>query len=84
MALSAKEIEALARIGDIRATLKGVVNQIPVAVGDEVGAGDTLVVLEAMKMLTNITADVDGKVSEIFASPGSSVEIGDPLMMMEL
>jgi len=82
--LSAKEIGALARMGDIRATLKGVVNQIPVAVGDEVAVGDTLVVLEAMKMLTNITADVDGKVSEIFASPGASVEIGDPLMMMEL
>lgn len=47
--LSAKEIGALARMGDIRATLKGVVNQIPVAVGDEVAVGDTLVVLEAMK-----------------------------------
>ena len=82
--LSAKEIGALARMGDIRATLKGVVNQIPVAVGDEVAVGDTLVVLEAMKMLTNITADVDGKVSEIFASPGMSVEIGDKLMLMEI
>ena len=84
MALSAKEIEALARMGDIRATLKGVVNQIPVAVGDEVGVGDTLVVLEAMKMLTNILADVDGKVSEIFSSPGSSVETGDKLMLIEI
>jgi pyruvate carboxylase len=84
VALSSKGIEALARMGDIRATLKGVVNQIPVAVDDEVADGDTLVVLEAMKMLTNIVSDVDGKVSEIFASPGSSVGIGDKLMLIKI
>jgi len=82
--LSAKEIEALARVGDIRATMKGVVNQIPVAVGEAVSEGDVLAVLEAMKMLTNIMADMGGKVTDIFVSPGSSVEIGDKLMMIEV
>jgi pyruvate carboxylase len=82
--LSAKEIEALARAGDIRAGMKGIVNQIPVAVDDEVAEGDILVVLEAMKMLTNVTSEIDGKISEIFVSPGSSVEVGDKLMMIEL
>lgn len=82
--LSAKEIETLARVGDIRATMKGVVNQIPVAVGEAIGEGDTLVVLEAMKMLTNITADIGGKIAEIFVSPGASVDIGDKLMMIEI
>ena len=82
--LSAKEIEALARVGDIRASIKGLVNQVPVAVDDAVSEGDLLVVLEAMKMLTNIAADVSGKIAEIFVSPGSSVEIGDKLMMIEL
>jgi len=81
---SAKEIEVLALAGDIRATMKGVVNQIPVAVGEAVSDGDILVVLEAMKMLTNIMADVSGKVTEIFVSPGSAVEIGDKLLMIEL
>jgi len=79
-----KEIEALARVGDIRATMKGLVNQIPAAVGEAVNDGDTLVVLEAMKMLTNIVADVSGKVTGILVSPGSSVEIGDKLMMIEI
>ena len=34
-----KEIEALALAGDIRATMKGVVNSIPVAVGETVAVG---------------------------------------------
>ncbi len=82
--LSAKEIEALARAGDIRASMTGIVNQVPVAVGDEVEEGDVLVVLEAMKMLTNVTSLVSGKISEIFVSPGSSIEIGDKLMTIDL
>jgi biotin carboxyl carrier protein len=60
------------------------VNQIPVAVGEAVTEGDTLVVLEAMKMLTNIVADISGKVAEIIVSPGSSVELGDKLMVIEI
>jgi len=82
--LSAKEIETLARSGDIRATIKGLVNQVPVASGDEVAEGDVLIVLEAMKMLTNIISEVSGRVAEIYVSPGSSVNIGDKLMMIEL
>jgi len=84
VALSVKEIAALARVGDIRATMKGAVNQIPVAVGEVVNEGDVLVVLEAMKMLTNIMAEVSGKVTEILVSPGASVEMGDKLMMIEI
>ncbi|MBP7341224.1 MAG: pyruvate carboxylase [Smithellaceae bacterium] len=79
-----KEIEALALAGDIRATMKGVVNSIPVAVGETVGEGDVLVVLEAMKMLTNVVAEIGGKVTEIFVSPGASVETGDKLMAIEI
>lgn len=83
-ALSSKDLEALARAGDIRATIKGAVNAVPVAVSDAVNEGDTLIVLEAMKMLTNIVAELSGKVKEIFVSPGVSVEIGDKLLAMEV
>ncbi|MBP1711185.1 MAG: pyruvate carboxylase carboxyltransferase subunit [Deltaproteobacteria bacterium] len=82
--LSAKEIEALARAGDIRATIKGLVNQVPVADGDDIVEGDLLIVLEAMKMLTNIMSEVSGRITEIYVSPGSSVDIGDKLMMIEI
>ena len=80
--MTSKEIEALARAGDIRATITGVVNQVPVAVGDEVETGDILAVLEAMKMLTNVTSNVSGKIAEIFVSPGSTIEIGDKLIII--
>ncbi len=82
--LSAKEIEVLARSGDIRATIRGLVNQVPVAHGDEIIEGDVLIVLEAMKMLTNIMSEVAGRITEIYVSPGSSVDIGDKLMMIEI
>jgi biotin carboxyl carrier protein len=70
-------------VGDIRASIKGLVNQVPVAVGDLVSEGDVLAVLEAMKMLTNITAEVSGRISEIYVSPGSSVDAGDKLILID-
>ncbi len=82
--LSAKDIETLARAGDIRATIKGLVNQVPVTDGDDIVEGDLLVVLEAMKMLTNIMSEVNGRITEIYVSPGSSVDIGDKLMTIEI
>ncbi len=82
--LSSKEIEALARSGDIRSSIKGVVNQIPVAVGDEIEEGTTLIVLEAMKMLTNVTSVVSGKISEVLVSAGAPIEIGEKLLMIDL
>ena len=45
----------------VKAPLPGVITSIEVAVGDEVKAGDTLLVLEAMKMANNIEAEKDGK-----------------------
>jgi pyruvate carboxylase len=81
--LSIKEIEALAKTGDIRAQIIGTVNEIPIAEGDEISAGQVLIVLEAMKMLNNVVSDLNGKVTEILVSPGDKVEVGDPLMNIE-
>lgn len=78
--LSTKEIEALAKAGDIRSQIAACVREIPVAEGDEVAAGQVLIVLEAMKMLTNVISEINGKVIEIFVSPGDTVAVGDPLM----
>ncbi|MDO8721133.1 MAG: biotin/lipoyl-containing protein [Syntrophales bacterium] len=78
--LSPKEIDALAKAGDIRSQIAGCVREIPVAEGDEVAAGQVVIVLEAMKMLNNVTAEINGKVGEIFVSPGDTVAVGNPLM----
>ena len=50
----------------VKAPLPGVITSIEVAVGDEVKAGDTVLVLEAMKMANNIEAEKDGKVTAIW------------------
>ena len=44
----------------VKAPLPGVITEIKVAVGDEVKAGDIVIVLEAMKMANNLEAEKDG------------------------
>ena len=81
--LTAKEIDSLAKSGDIRSPLKGTVSETPVSEGDEVSAGQILVVLEAMKMLNNVISEISGTVSEVLVSPGDEVDTGDPLVVIE-
>lgn len=67
----------------IKAPLPGTITQICVEVGQEVKAGDTLVVLEAMKMANNIEAEADGKVTAICVKPGQAVLEEDALVVVE-
>jgi len=80
--LSPKEIDAAWKVGDIRAHITGTVNEVCVAVGEDISFGQVLLVLEAMKMLNNVTSEVNGKVSEIYVSPGDKIVVGDPLMFI--
>ncbi|MEZ5184699.1 MAG: biotin carboxylase N-terminal domain-containing protein [Candidatus Nanopelagicales bacterium] len=52
----------------------GTVTDVRVAEGDEVAAGQILVVLEAMKMEHTITADTDGVVTDVHVRTGQSVD----------
>lgn len=67
----------------IKAPLPGVITEICVAVGDQVKAGDTVLVLEAMKMANNIEAEKDGKVTAICVKQGESVMEDTPLVVIE-
>lgn len=67
----------------VKAPLPGTITAIEVAVGQEVKAGDTLVVLEAMKMQNNIEAEKDGKVTAIAVKVGQAVLEDDPLVVVE-
>jgi len=67
----------------VKAPLPGVITSVNVNVGDEVKAGDTLLVLEAMKMANNIEAEKDGKVAAICVKPGQSVMEDDALVVIE-
>ncbi|MCF8054323.1 MAG: biotin/lipoyl-binding protein [Deltaproteobacteria bacterium] len=83
VAISAKEMADLAQKGDIRAHIKGTVNEVSVKEGEKVGKGQVLIVLEAMKMLNNVVSEIDGQVSEIIISAGDSVDVGDKLMSIK-
>ena len=67
----------------VKAPLPGTIIEIKVNVGDEVNAGDTVVILEAMKMANNLTAEKSGKVTAVCVQPGQSVMEDDPLVVIE-
>ena len=74
---------AVNKANAIKAPLPGVITDILVAEGDEVKAGDTVVVLEAMKMANNLTAEKDGKVTAVCVKIGESVMEDDALIVIE-
>ncbi len=65
------------------APMPGMVTEIAVSPGQEVKAGDKLVVLEAMKMLTTVSASADGVVKEVLVKKGDQVDSDDLLAKLE-
>ena len=68
--------------GSLLAPMPGTVVRLPVAVGDEVTSGQTVMVVEAMKMEHAITADVDGVVAELPVTVGQAVDSGQVLIVL--
>lgn len=77
-----KEIEVVEGEA-IKAMLPGVVTKILVKEGDEVKAGETVMILEAMKMENEVKSPKDGKIKQILVKEGDRVEAGDILAVME-
>ncbi|AXY51368.1 acetyl-CoA carboxylase [Rhodococcus ruber] len=69
--------------GVVRTPAPAVVVAVPVAPGDEVEAGQTLVVLESMKMETAVRAPFAGRVREVLAVVNSQVDAGTPLLRVD-
>ena len=64
----------------LAAPLAGNIFHVNVIVGDQVEAGDVIVVLEAMKMETEVRAQRSGTVAEVMVKVGDKVAVGDPLI----
>ena len=69
--------------GVLRSPAPALVVATPVAVGDEVEAGATVVVLESMKMETALHAPFPARVKELHVITGSQVETGAALIKLE-
>lgn len=69
-------------VDTLAAPMPGTVTVVKVAVGDEVDAGQSLLVVEAMKMEHVISAPHAGTVTELDVSPGSTVAMDQVLAVV--
>ncbi len=66
----------------IKAPMPGLVVNVPVAPGELVQRGQTVVVLEAMKMENDLTAPRSGVVKEVKVAKGQAVNQGQALLVI--
>ncbi len=69
--------------GDVAPPMPGRVVKILAAIGDQVQAGDPLLIIEAMKMESQVPAPIDGKVATILASEGDNVKTDETVIQLE-
>jgi biotin carboxyl carrier protein len=67
----------------VQSPMPGKVVKVLVAVGDEVKAGQGVVVVEAMKMENELKAPKDGKVKSVAVKEGQPVEAGQTLATLD-
>jgi pyruvate carboxylase subunit B len=67
----------------IAAPMPGLVVRVEAEVGQQVKAGQCLVVLQAMKMENELGAPSDGTVKQVHVEPGQAVEHGQLLVELE-
>jgi acetyl-CoA carboxylase biotin carboxyl carrier protein len=67
----------------ISAMMAGVVVKILAKLGDQIGEGTEVAILESMKMELPVQATCSGKVKEIKVKEGDFVNEGDLLLLLE-
>ncbi len=70
---------AAAGPGDVLSTMGGVVDSVRVSVGQSVGQGDEILIIQAMKMNMPVLAPHAGKVQSIAVKQGDAIEPGQVL-----
>ena len=69
--------------GHVTTSMPGIIVEVLVAVGDQVSAGDPVLVTEAMKMETEVQAPIAGTIKAIHAQKGDSVNPDEALVEIE-
>ena len=67
----------------VQSPMPGLLTAVVVAEGQEVKAGEALVVVEAMKMENVLRAERDGKVAKLRAKPGDSLAVDQVILEYE-
>ncbi|MBY0144586.1 acetyl-CoA carboxylase biotin carboxyl carrier protein subunit [Neobacillus niacini] len=68
---------------EITATMAGTVLNVMVSNGDNVNAGQEVLMLESMKMEIPIESELDGLIKEVKVNVGDFVNEGDVLIIVE-
>jgi len=68
--------------GTVRSPMPGTVVAVHVNVGQDVSAGQAVLVVEAMKMEHTVTAPLDGTVTELTAKAGQQVRMDEALAVI--
>ena len=66
----------------LNAPLAGNIFKVLVSEGEQVSAGDVVIIMEAMKMETEVRAATDGQVVAVHTKEGDSVAVGDALLSL--
>lgn len=70
-------------LAEVRAEMASIVQEIKVAPGDRVEAGQDLVVLESMKMQIPVSSPAAGTVKAVLVQVGDFVNQGDVLVELD-
>lgn len=68
---------------EITATMAGTILNALVQIGDEITAGQEVLILESMKMEIPVESQVAGKVAELKVDIGDFVNEGDVLVVLK-
>ncbi len=68
---------------DVRAEIVASVLEVVVSEGDQVGEGDTLVLLESMKMEIPVHAEKAGTVTQVTVAVGDVIRAGDLIAVID-
>ncbi len=89
-AKSVKEAEKVKNTVDIKAPMVGTYYRSPspeaapyVSVGDTIGIGQVLCIIEAMKLMNEIKSEVRGKILEMLVDNAEPVEFGQVIFVIE-